>query len=138
MLDPSNTVNLINTGGIVALLVINIFAVLGGLMAKKWVPGWLYKDLEDANAKLRAAVEGYEGDFKQIIALLEAEKSSHEQDRGVRDDVRQARDDARETRDNVREIAGALQARERPPIREDVRSILAIVAALDDRRRPRT
>jgi hypothetical protein len=134
VLDPSNTVNLINTGGIVALLVINIFAVLGGLMAKKWVPGWLYSDLEATNEKLKLTVEGYEANFKSIIALLEAEKVYHEQDKAVREDVRTTREDTRAVREDVRATKDDVRS-----TREDVRRVLDLIGPIaDDRRRPRT
>lgn len=45
--NPTTLYNLIQLGGVVAVLLIVIF----GFMKKWWVPGWQYKAMEESNAK---------------------------------------------------------------------------------------
>lgn len=71
-MGPEEIVNLLNSAGVLGLLVLVIFVTLAGLYRGWWVPGPFYRELQARAEKLEKTNDAYEAHFQRIIDLLEA------------------------------------------------------------------
>lgn len=96
-MGPQEIVDLLNAGGVLAVLVLIIFITLAGLYRGWWVPGPFYKESQARIAKLEQTNDGYENHFKTITTLQEGMKARQEAfEREIQSQLRDILDALRE------------------------------------------